>query len=551
MKKLLALLFIIVLSFALWACGSTTCTEHVDADGDLKCDTCQVALPCTDHVDNTTDGSYKCDKCGAAMTCTDHVDEDANLKCDECSKKLTCKNHVDADKDGECDKCFATLPCENHTDDDVDYVCDRCSMDIDCTGHTDSNNDNVCDKCDSKIPCSEHVDANEDLKCDKCEAAVPCTSHKDNNRDLKCDKCQADVECTHVDANNDGICDVEKCKWNYDHEHTYNTSWSSDADKHWHAPSCDHTIANKDEAAHIDESNDGICDVCQYVMCTHSELDTESEEWRRNDKGHWRPLKCGHNAEPDASLITPHTFDNGTDGVCVCGYEKAHVHTFETEWTITENEHWHKSTCGCEVEVSGKGSHTDVTEYDGKCDVCDYVMCNCAYDEENWYTDETKHWHQAIEGCDHLPIKDEGEHVDTLDNNGICDTCGYVLCEHPFTWISTENGHEKRFECTHILSTEAGDHVDADKDIVCDVCGYNWGHEHEFSNAWSSDATHHWHEVIGDCATEGHNVKDAYAEHTDVNGDFECDICEEAFENKAPSLDDDDDTIETPKMTNP
>ena len=94
MKKILALLFMIALSLTLFACTSSTCTEHVDADGDLKCDNCAVALPCTNHVDSDlTDELSVCDLCGAPIACTDHVDvSPKNLFCDVCGKALTCKN---------------------------------------------------------------------------------------------------------------------------------------------------------------------------------------------------------------------------------------------------------------------------------------------------------------------------------------------------------------------------------------------------------------------------------------------------------------------------
>jgi len=58
------------------------CTEHVDADGDEKCDDCgaSVSKPqppaCTEHKDE--DGDEKCDACGAAVpkpkppACTEH-----------------------------------------------------------------------------------------------------------------------------------------------------------------------------------------------------------------------------------------------------------------------------------------------------------------------------------------------------------------------------------------------------------------------------------------------------------------------------------------------
>ena len=46
-----------------------------------------------------------------------------------------------------------------------------------------------------------------------------------------------------------------------------------------------------------------------------------------------------------------------------------HVHTYSTEWTMDENDHWHKATCEHKDEISEKAAHTIV---DGKCSVCGY-----------------------------------------------------------------------------------------------------------------------------------------------------------------------------------
>ena len=86
MKKILALLFMIALSLTLFSCALGTCTEHVDADANLKCDNCDAALPCTAHVDSDlTDEISVCDLCGSPIACTDHVDTaNKNLICDVC-----------------------------------------------------------------------------------------------------------------------------------------------------------------------------------------------------------------------------------------------------------------------------------------------------------------------------------------------------------------------------------------------------------------------------------------------------------------------------------
>lgn len=48
---------------------------------------------------------------------------------------------------------------------------------------------------------------------------------------------------------------------NDEHQHTYETSWSFDAEKHWHAANCGHDV-RKDEAAHTPQN--GKCTVCGY-----------------------------------------------------------------------------------------------------------------------------------------------------------------------------------------------------------------------------------------------------------------------------------------------
>ena len=45
------------------------------------------------------------------------------------------------------------------------------------------------------------------------------------------------------------------------HEHTYSDKWSSDETQHWHAATCGHTDEKADVGAHVDENDDGKCDV--------------------------------------------------------------------------------------------------------------------------------------------------------------------------------------------------------------------------------------------------------------------------------------------------
>ena len=60
-----------------------------------------------------------------------------------------------------------------------------------------------------------------------------------------------------------------------------------------------------------------------------------------------------------------------------------HVHTFSTEWTSDETNHWHAATCGHDVK-DGEGAHTFGN--DGMCSVCDYY--DAGHDDARVFTDE-------------------------------------------------------------------------------------------------------------------------------------------------------------------
>ena len=50
------------------------------------------------------------------------------------------------------------------------------------------------------------------------------------------------------------------------HEHAFSTEWSTSATEHWHAATCEHADEKSDVASHSDAGEDGVCDVCNYVI---------------------------------------------------------------------------------------------------------------------------------------------------------------------------------------------------------------------------------------------------------------------------------------------
>ena len=78
-KSLIVLMLVLVLCLSLVACGEKPDPEPTPDNG------------------------------GGGTTCTQHIDENGDKKCDECGKRFSCRNHKDADGDGACDSCFAPI----------------------------------------------------------------------------------------------------------------------------------------------------------------------------------------------------------------------------------------------------------------------------------------------------------------------------------------------------------------------------------------------------------------------------------------------------------
>ncbi len=97
------------------------------------------------------------------------------------------------------------------------------------------------------------------------------------------------------------------------HKHTYADKYSSNAMGHWYAPTCGCKDTAKDAGEHVDETNDGICDVCGYNDADHEH--TYAEEYTYDENGHWNVANCGHDLTTEAEK---HTLNKA--GFCVCGY---------------------------------------------------------------------------------------------------------------------------------------------------------------------------------------------------------------------------------------
>jgi hypothetical protein len=231
----------------------------------------------------------------------------------------------------------------------------------------------ACSGNETPPPCATHVDDNENLTCDKCGATLepPHNVCVDEDKNLICDVCQKSVPCTHADENNDSICDIDACGWDYDHTHEYSEEWTHDTTCHWHEITCSHSI-EPSKIAHTDGDNNGICDGCGW---DYDHTHKYADEYTSNDTHHWYAPACGHNIEDSGKDVHK---DEDKDGKCdKCSYQICKEHTFDTSvWEGNALYHWHPSTCGCKFV----GDFTEHTDVDGTL-TCD--MCGAFYEDPN------------------------------------------------------------------------------------------------------------------------------------------------------------------------
>lgn len=168
-----------------------------------------------------------------------------------------------------------------------------------------------------------------------------------------------------------------------EHTHTFSQEWTTDAENHWHAATCDHADQQSGKAAHNLEI---IEDVNNTVTCVSA------------GKAHVKCTVCGYE---DLSHDVPalgHSFvkqrlssctePTRTVEVCTrCGAEQhEHIlgmsngHQFDTE-DLTTNVRYHYAACTVcgEIKADSLGQHTI---QDGVCSGCGYTRPE-GYQEAN------------------------------------------------------------------------------------------------------------------------------------------------------------------------
>ncbi len=192
------------------------------------------------------------------------------------------------------------------------------------------------------------------------------------------------------------------------HVHTFATEWTYDGAYHWKAATCEHTTEISGNAAH--------------------------------SFGEWTTTKEATEEEVGSK-----------ERVCsVCYYKEtaeiaqlAHTHKYATEWESDATNHWHKSTCGHEEEVSEKAAHSfgewtttkeateeEVGSKERVCSVCNYKetveiekLAHIHKFATEWTYDGAHHWKAAT--CEHTSeVSEKAKH--TFDGIA-CTECDYEI----------------------------------------------------------------------------------------------------------------------------
>lgn len=268
------------------------------------------------------------------------------------------------------------------------------------------------------------------------------------------------------------------------------------------------------------------------------------------------------------AVITDTTYNITGDVILYAIWEdKPHTHTYSTEWSTDDANHWHECTCGDKKDLA---AHADANK-DHNCDVCGKKMsdhtggtatckdkatcsiCGQKYGDfaahnykTTWSSDETNHWHECSVCGDK---KDIAAHTPgaaaTETTPQTCTACGYVIKEatghvHSYTEKNTDAKYLKSAAtCTakavYYYSCSCGE-KGTETFEYGDVLAHSWG------TVWESNGSKHWHECTV-CKTKGDEADHAFEWQIDKEATVteagakheECKVC--GYKNTTVSID--------------
>ena len=140
----------------------------------------------------------------------------------------------------------------------------------------------------------------------------------------------------------------------------------------------------------------------------------------------------GNNLAEGKTSVTISYTENGETKNCtqaITVNAAAHTHTWETDWSKDEMQHWHKCTgCDAKKDVENHSGGTATCTAQAEC-----LVCGVSYGALNpnnhsgttgdWKTNESQHW--KVYNCCNAEAE-KANHVYDNDKDTTCNTCGYV-----------------------------------------------------------------------------------------------------------------------------
>lgn len=212
-----------------------------------------------------------------------------------------------------------------------------------------------------------------------------------------------------------------------------------------------------------------------------------------------------------------------------------HTHTWATEWSHNETEHWHACTgegCTEKNDVAAHLGGTATCKTKAVCEVCggEYGELNAENHEsaEFTYTANNDGTHKkAYKCCGVVVVENEtcSGGTATCKTKAKCELCngehGELNAENhestEFTYTANNDGtHKKVYACCGTVAAEneecSGGTATCMKKAECEHCGAAYGElstEHVWATEWSHDETNHWYA----CTVEGCIAKKDEAAH--------------------------------------
>lgn len=311
----------------------------------------------------------------------------------------------------------------------------------------DDNHTGTCSNCGAVKP-EAHTWADESINI------TPATCTDPGSETLECLLCQTQktVDLPAKGHAWDSDCDPDcnnGCGETRQTGHRYETEWTSDENKHWHA--CSVCGDKADAAAHVPgaaatETTAQICTECDYVIqAALGHIHEFETTWQQDGQCHWRIcIKKGCYYRQD---VEDHQYTDDCDVTCnVCGHVRVAPHNYSAEWRASALGHWHDCLgCGMQSDmlthVPGAAATQDTPQV---CTECQYWLKYPLSHEhtfsELWGHNDENHWKYCTvcsERADEAPHDwDEGtvltEPSQAQDGTTMytCKTCGAERVEN-------------------------------------------------------------------------------------------------------------------------